>query len=158
MNWMVRPLKLFYFRFIRLRATPEEVARGFAIGIFIGMTPTLWFQMVLAALFAALLKQNKLAAILGVWITNPLTSIPIYTFNYEVGRRVLGTPPLQVQFHTLTHIEAIMKLGWNFVSSLCVGCFIVGIISAFISYWLAKPLYSFFIKRRQLRFLRAQQV
>ena len=72
-----RPFRYLYLRFIRLRGTAEEVARGMALGVFIGLTPTMGIQMPLAFFFAMLLKENKIAAVIGVWISNPMTAIPI---------------------------------------------------------------------------------
>ncbi|WP_316348434.1 DUF2062 domain-containing protein [Desulfuromonas acetoxidans] len=47
----IRQAKLLLLRFLRLRGQPDEIAKGFALGIFIGMTPTLGFQMILAVFF-----------------------------------------------------------------------------------------------------------
>ena len=74
---IIRQVKLLVVRFVRLRGLPEEIAKGVALGIFIGMTPTFGFQMAIALFFAYLLRENRLAAILGVWITNPVTSFRV---------------------------------------------------------------------------------
>ena len=61
----IRQSKLMVVRFVRLRGLPVEIAKGVALGIFIGMTPTFGFQMAIALFFAYLLKENRLAAILA---------------------------------------------------------------------------------------------
>ena len=53
---LIRQLKLSILKFIRLRGSPDEIAKGVALGIFIGMTPTLGLQMPLAVFFAFLFK------------------------------------------------------------------------------------------------------
>ena len=58
----IRQAKLMLTRFVRLRGLPEEIARGMALGIFIGMTPTMGLQMPIALVFATILKENRLAA------------------------------------------------------------------------------------------------
>ena len=58
--------------------TPHRIALGVAAGLFIGLTPTVGFQMVLAVALAAALRANKVVCIPMVWITNPFTIIPIY--------------------------------------------------------------------------------
>ncbi len=70
---------------LRLRGSPEAVGLGVAIGTFVAFTPTIGFQMLLAALLATLLNANRPAALVPVWITNPLTIPPIYGFTYWVG-------------------------------------------------------------------------
>jgi len=88
-QYIKRSLKRFYGRFLRIRGRPREIALGFALGIFIGMTPSVGIQMALAVCMAALFKWNKLSAAAGVWITNPLTAPLIYSINYVIGARLL---------------------------------------------------------------------
>ena len=83
-------LRRVYERFIRIRGQPREIALGFALGLFIGMTPTMGIQMPIAVFFAALLKWSKISAAFGVWVTNPLTAPVIYAVTYFVGASVLG--------------------------------------------------------------------
>ncbi|MFO8006844.1 MAG: DUF2062 domain-containing protein [Candidatus Brocadiia bacterium] len=64
-------------------------ANGLALGLFIAFTPTIPFQMALAAGGAVLLKVNLPAAIVGVWVTNPLTAVPIYLSANRLGYRIL---------------------------------------------------------------------
>ena len=47
---LVRQIKLLVVRFLRLRGAPEEIAKGLALGIFIGLTPTFGFQMLLGCI------------------------------------------------------------------------------------------------------------
>ena len=79
-----------YERFVRIRGEPREIALGFALGIFIGMSPFLGLQMALAVFFAALFKWNKISSMLGCWISNPLTMPIIYPVTYLVGAKLVG--------------------------------------------------------------------
>jgi uncharacterized protein (DUF2062 family) len=121
-------------RFIRLRGLPEEIAKGIALGIFIGMTPTFGFQMLIAVFFAYLFRKNRLAAILGVWVTNPVTAPFIYAIEYEIGRILLGMErarlPLEFSW------EAYADLGWNIMYPLWVGGILIGIVLGLLSYFI----------------------
>ncbi len=125
-------------RLVRLQASPDEIAKGVALGIFIGMTPTFGFQMAIAVFFAFLLKENKLAAALGVWITNPVTAPFIYALEYETGRLLLGMGrahlPGEFAFSSLT------SLGWEVLLPLCLGSLIHGILCAGLSFALTLRL------------------
>ncbi|MBI9081983.1 MAG: DUF2062 domain-containing protein [Desulfobacterales bacterium] len=79
-----------YTRFLKIRGTPREIALGFALGLFIGMSPTMGFQMAIAVFFAALLKWNKISAAVAVWVTNPFTAPIIYGLTYFVGAKMIG--------------------------------------------------------------------
>jgi len=129
---MVRQVKLNLLRFIRLSGTPDEIAKGFALGIFIGMSPTFGFQMLLAVFAAFLLRENKLAAIIGVWITNPVTAPFIYAAEYEFGRRLLHLEPLS--FNIDFTFDALMALSWDILLPLLVGSLVFGLLSTAISY------------------------
>ncbi|MHC4878896.1 MAG: DUF2062 domain-containing protein [Planctomycetota bacterium] len=76
-------------RIVGLDDTPHNIALGTAIGMFIGLTPTVGVQMLTVIAFAWLVRKvltfNRIAAILTVYVTNPVTTIPIYWFNYKVG-------------------------------------------------------------------------
>ena len=129
---VMRQGKLNLHRFLRLRGTPDEVAKGVALGIVIGMTPTFGFQMVLALFFAWILKENKIAALLGVWVTNPLTAPIIYATQYETGRLVLGMERLSLP--TELSFETFKNLGLDIIIPLCSGSLIHAILWGGIAY------------------------
>jgi uncharacterized protein len=79
-----------YARFLKIRGNPNEIALGFALGLFVGMSPTMGFQMAIAVFLAALFKWNKISAAVAVWITNPLTAPIIYGITYFVGAKLTG--------------------------------------------------------------------
>lgn len=74
-----------YRRFLAIRGEPREVAAGLALGVFIGMSPFMGLQLGTAVLLAALFRINKIAAGLGVFITNPVTAPFIYYLTYLAG-------------------------------------------------------------------------
>jgi len=130
-----RQAKLNLIRLLRLHNAPDEIARGLALGIFIGMTPTMSFQMPLAFVIALLLNESKIAAMVGVWITNPLTAPFIYAMEYETGRLLLGRPhpllPLELTWQGLLH------LGWDFALPLLLGSAVFAVLCAAVTYPLA---------------------
>lgn len=92
-RWRVRTpkiLRYIYYRFVRLHGKPREVAMGMAIGLVVGMTPTMGIQMLIAVALAAAFGHSKIAAGLGAWISNPLTAVPLYLTTYRVGKCTLA--------------------------------------------------------------------
>ncbi|MEJ2470140.1 MAG: DUF2062 domain-containing protein [Desulfuromonadales bacterium] len=134
----IRQIKLNLVRFVRLRGLPEEIAKGVALGIFIGMTPTFGFQMVIALVFAYLLRENRLAAVLGVWVTNPVTAPVIYAIEYEIGRILLSLPraslPSELTWGAYAH------LGWDILYPLWVGGLLAGVLLGALSYFVTLRL------------------
>lgn len=129
---ILRQAKLMLVRFVRLRGEPDEIAKGIALGIFIGMTPTFGLQMVIAIFLAYLLKENRLAALVGVWVTNPVTAPVIYAIEYEVGRILLKMPraalPGELSF------GAFADLSYDVLAPLWLGSVIAGILCGSLAY------------------------
>lgn len=132
-------IKAYFSKLLHSHASPEEVAQGFALGVFISMTPTLGLHMVLAIVFAAILKKNEIAAFMGVWVVNPLTMFPIYYFIYRTGRLVLGKiSPVGLKPES---IRDFFHLSGDILFPLWVGGIIVGLISALLGYYAVKWAY-----------------
>ncbi len=54
------------------------------------MSPLLGIHTVLGIALAYQFKLNRLVTLIGVYVTNPWTIVPIYTFGTWVGIRLLG--------------------------------------------------------------------
>lgn len=139
MNWK-RRLRYFYIRFVRLRGTPAEISRGFAIGVFWGMFPLPGLQMAVAIVTAAYFRSNKLAAAAGTWLGNPFTTLPLTVLNFQVGQWILGREAVEFTTDDLRSIDQIMQLGGDVLVSYLVGCVIVGSIVAPLLYFLGLPI------------------
>ena len=70
--------------------SPERLARGVAVGVFMTFTPTIGLQMILVVSLAWLLRANKIVGLPFVWITNPFTFVPIYYPMYVIGAMITG--------------------------------------------------------------------
>lgn len=126
-----------FARLLEIHGHPREIALGAALGLFVGMTPLMGIQMAIAIFLAALLKWNKIAAGIGVWITNPLTAPFIYGINYYVGARLITwkshRPPLPAQFD-LDALLSLVHSGPEILLILTVGGLVLGIPLAVVGY------------------------
>lgn len=129
-------LKRAYERFLKIRGNPREIALGFALGLFIGMTPTIGFQIPIAVFVAALFKWNKISAAVAVWITNPLTAPLIYSFSYFVGAKMLGFK-IAPKLLTGLDLPTLKEAGAKILLATTVGGVVVGIPLALLGYYLA---------------------
>ena len=80
---------------------------------------------------ASLLKGNHLLAVIGTWISNPLTYIPLYWFNYKIGSFFLGTVRELDNFSRLTQRQ-MWDQGWLISSRVLFGSLIVGLFLGLI--------------------------
>lgn len=133
-------LRRFYDRFVRMRGDPKDIALGFALGLFIGMSPTMGFQMAVAAFCATLLGWNKWSAAAGVWITNPVTAPFVYGVNYWVGSKLMQWVFPEAAAYAqglLGRMGPVLQKTPHVMASLIVGGIALGVPVAFAGYWLA---------------------
>ena len=139
---------------------PHKVALGLALGIFVGFIPIMGIQMAVVLPFAVLLRGNKTAAIGGVWVTNPVTVIPIYYLNYKVGMVLLNAPELswarfQDLFTTMT-LDKFLTLGSSLLAPLFAGGLVVAVVVSVPTYLVARRLVERARQRRTRRRARAE--
>ena len=139
--------KAWFIHLLHLDESTHSIALGAAIGVFIAMTPTIGFQMLLIFFVASVFRANRVAGVPMAWITNPATIIPVYSFNLLVGIRVAGGPDAMIQEfeHALRGIvdkdlpwwDLVMQW-WDIVKHvavpLWVGSVIVGAVSGAVAY------------------------
>ena len=109
-----------------------------ALGMFCAFIPVP-FQMVIAAAGAIWIRVNVLVAVPMVWVSNPFTMGPLYYFCYRVGANLLRLEPNKFHFELsfdwlLTELARI----WE---PFLLGCFVVGAVSALISYLIVRILW-----------------
>lgn len=80
-----------YFKITKEKASPEYVARGWAIGMFYGCFIPFGFQLICSIPTAFFLKGSKIGASLGTLLTNPVTILFIYPAQCWVGSLLTGS-------------------------------------------------------------------
>jgi len=63
---------------------------GFAIGMFFGILPTFGVGGIFAIIFAQIFKASKIAALIGTFFTNPLTSPFFLSLSILIGSLFTG--------------------------------------------------------------------
>jgi len=143
-----RQVRYLYLRFIRLRGSSAAIARGLAAGVFAGWFPLFGLQTIIGIAIAAVIQGNKLMAAAGTWVSNPLTYVPIYFFNFRIGQWLLQLIGVRSEMPDLSALQAIINnanwqsfsellaLGASFTATLLLGSFVVGCGSAIVAYFL----------------------
>ena len=83
-GFLKRKLILLYLKIVREKASPEYIARGWAIGMFYGCLIPFGFQLICSIPTAFLLKGSKIGASVGTLITNHFSVFIIKSRNNEV--------------------------------------------------------------------------
>jgi uncharacterized protein (DUF2062 family) len=117
-----------------METTPSVFARGLAVGIFAGWFPLFGLQTFISIALATLVNGNKLIAAAGTWVSNPFTYLPIYWFNFELGRFLLGSKQQSFTLDNLTNWENLSQLGQDFMIALFLGSFVGGTVMGSLAY------------------------
>jgi uncharacterized protein (DUF2062 family) len=133
-------IRTFYERFISLKGEPAQIAAGLAIGVFVGVTPTIPFHTAIIVLIGLLFRQNITAGYLGAWvISNPLTIPLLYVAQYELGRFLLGMERSRFAIADYT-LGGIAALGWEILLPLLTGGILMAPFFAVPAYFLSRRL------------------
>lgn len=160
-----RQIRYYWLRLIRLRGNPFFIARGIAIGAFVGVTPTIPFHTILTIFLCTLCKANIIAAIVINWIVSNPVTIPIeYYLSWKLGVLITGkhvtwqqVQLLLNQMHSVGIFEAFEILTTKFIQvvyCLVVGGVVLALPIGLLSYFLAVYFYFYRQKKRQEEFLK----
>lgn len=166
-----------YKRILHADDTPHRIALGVALGTFVGFTPTMGAQTVIALALATLFRANKVVCLPFVWITNPFTFAPIYWACWRFGAALTATPAAAKGEYLLHQLEGYSGGGLAFLHSLLsydfwasmvhmmfeigvelwLGCSIVGLVAGGTLYLITKWTVVAYRARRHERIMRSHE-
>lgn len=158
---------------LHLEDTPKRIALAFAIGVFIAFTPPTGLHAVLALLLAWILGLNKVIMVLGTFVNNPWTLVPIYATSLWIGVHLYGEhriPPMDwssvMPGNLIHHFEdagaqgkglfgalgsTAVYFGRQFRSYLlpfAIGTVVLGLVASVVAYFI---VHSAIVEYRKLR-------
>ena len=117
---------------------PHFVAMGMAIGVFVAATPSMPFQTALAVALAFILRSSKVAAAIGVWLSNPITFPVFYLAGYKLGALLFG---ISAAYDPGGEPVDILTLGAEITIATLTGGIIIGLCLAFATYFITRKIY-----------------
>ena len=156
-----RMTRYYYHKAVREKGSPEYIARGWAIGMFIGFAVPFGLQLMVSIPLSFVLKGSKLGAALGTLATNHFTVFIIYPFQCWLGCLLIGQPltlpeirsQLEQVFQNQDY-ETLFSLGKTLIVSFFIGGFLLAFISTPVCYYLVKYLVIQYRKNREKRMLK----
>ncbi|MBQ3289790.1 MAG: DUF2062 domain-containing protein [Kiritimatiellae bacterium] len=121
---------------------PEDVAAGWALGMFIGCSVPFGLQLIVAVPLAMMMRVSKIGATLGTFITNPVTIFVIYPAQtYVVNKMLFGG---SLSFARLMSVEwtwsSVRRLGAEAMVSFFLGGFLLAVVLTPITYFIVRSL------------------
>ena len=150
---------------LRIKDSASAIAVGVACGVFVSFTPLMGLHIALAVVLAWLLGGNIVASVIGTAVGNPLSFPFIWLLTYRGGSWALGRGGGREE--TASNFgaevwrmisersgglgEALINIGENFIWPMMVGGVPLGLLAAFVAYWLTKPTVAAFQDARDAR-------
>ena len=121
---------------------PEDVAAGWALGMFIGCAVPFGLQLIVSIPLALMMRVSKVGATLGTLITNPVTIFVIYPAQtWAVNRLLFGG---SLTFQRLMDMEwtweAVRRLGVDAMMSFFIGGITLALVLSPITYFTVKRI------------------
>ncbi len=132
----------------------KSCSGAIALGVFCAFIP-LPAQMLIAAIFAIILRYNILISVCTVWISNPITIPPIFYFSYLVGSWILGTEADHFNFE-LT-FDWLISGFIHIWQPLLLGSLLVGAVASIVSFVMVRGMWRYRIWT-QLRTRRDREI
>ena len=155
---MKRTVRYYYLKLLRLQGDPHSLAMGIAIGLLVGVTPTIPLHTLLILVLAGLIRGNLIAALIAATaISNPLTWLPQYYLSWRLGDWLLPGRLSWERIKTMldlfaTHatfresLTAIGRMGMEAAAVMLLGGLLLALPIAVGGYFLSLR---FFIAARQ---------
>jgi hypothetical protein len=158
-----RSLEYIKHRLRRLPDSPEKIGRGMAAGVFISFTPFYGFHFLGGLLIAWAIRGNLIASMIGTFVNNFVTLVPISAMAVGLGYWMLGMELREGMVEGLGHAfgeawndlwhnlraifgpatmewaglrEFFREVFWPYL----VGGLVPGLLAAVASYWVTVPL------------------
>ena len=137
-----RSARYFSKRVLRLTASPNAIALGFAAGAFASFTPLIGFHFIVSFVIAFIIGGNMLAAALGTAVGNPLTFPVIWASTFKLGTLILYGEARTLDHNKLDEhldvgvLDMIKEALLPFFKPMLVGALPLGAAAGLISYFL----------------------
>jgi uncharacterized protein (DUF2062 family) len=133
----------FISRLLMLEDTPERIAKAFALGVFLAFSPLIGLHVLLGFTVPFVFQLNRLAFLIGVFINNPWTLVPIYGAGIYLGGLIIGfptsltMPSLEWDSFWSASFWKSVSSQWHILKPMVLGSFILSILFSAISYFSA---------------------
>jgi len=127
---------------LHLQESPHRTALAFALGIFIAFSPTYGLHTLSAIFFAWAFRLNFAAILLGNFVNNPWTTVPILGATMWTGFLLLGMPELPAISWDNLSTEALYEVVMPYLLPFTIGACTLSLLGALIAYPLGLLLIS----------------
>ena len=126
----------------------RSVSVGIAVGLFSAFMPVPG-QMLLAVIFAIVLRGNLALAVATTWISNPFTYAPIFYFAYRLGSWITMQP--EVAFEIELSLDWLQHGFLKIYKPMLTGCFLLAVFASSLAHTIIYSGWRLMIRRRWMK-------
>ena len=154
-GWLRRKVALL----LQVDDTPHRIALAFGIGVWLAFFPILGIHTGLALIIAYLFRLNRVAMIVGVYISNPWTLAPLYMAGTLVGCAIFGVSDeglsaIDWHLHGRAFYHALFESLRPYVWPFVVGNTLLGVLGGIVGYVVLREILE---RRRAVRLAESAQ-
>lgn len=134
----MRFFKLIYTKLFKINDSPQKIALGFGLGIFLGILPGT--GPIASLFFAFLLRLNRASSLLGSLLVNTWINIVTFLLAIKIGSVIMGLNWQQVYNESLLVVKNLQFAGLfklsvlKIILPLLIGYFIIGVCIGIVAY------------------------
>ena len=138
-------------KMVRDPLPPEDVAAGWALGVFVGFSIPFGLQLLVSVPLALMMRVSKIGATVGTFVTNPATIFFVYpaqtwaVYNLVFGNRDMGELP------TEWTRQAVMSYSGPVIISFFLGGLALALVFSPITYHVVKHIVIRYRRRKKER-------
>ena len=127
-----------YEKLFKIDDTPQRVALGFGLGVFLGIFPGT--GPVAAIFLAVLFRLNRAAALIGSLLTNTWSSIIVLLLAFQLGSLVMGARWQNIMaewnsFQSSFRWADLFKFSTlKIILPVIIGYILIGLLLGFLTY------------------------
>ena len=128
---------------LHVEDTPHRTALAFGVGIFIAFSPFLGIHMGIALVVAFAFNLNRVAILLGTYVNNPWTLVPMYLGGTTLGCLLLDVPNRGVEIidwsqHGMAFLVSLWTSFRPYLWPFLLGNTILGLVCGTLGYLLLR--------------------
>jgi uncharacterized protein len=138
-NYWVGKLRTVWQKLIHEDTTPNNIAFGFALGIFTAFFPAPVIDTLIALAIAHLVKANRAACLIGnnlILLVFPIMPF-LFGFEYFIGKKILNQPLTLSLPQDWTFWMLLRNQGPNYYA-IAIGAVVLAIPGTIISFFVVK--------------------
>jgi len=124
-------------KILLLDYSPKRIAMSCALGVIIGFSPYVGLHTGMAMGTSFICGLPLYPLLIGAYITNPFTLVPVYTVCYKFGVLVTGKHASKIPDFDKMDYTTLMNTAKTFFIPFFVGTHLLGLILAVITYILS---------------------